>query len=80
MDSVASAIGDIHSALEVHLTFEEKVLLPLLGNDPPAGPLRASRLQNDHARQRENLAALHREASAHPELPTLASKLAFLAA
>ena len=79
-DAVASAIGDLHSTLEVHLTFEEKVLLPLLGNDPPVGPLRAARLQDDHARQREMLATLHREASAHPELPTLAAKLASLTA
>ena len=77
-DAVASAIGDIHSALEVHLRFEEAVLLPLLRDDLPVGPERADRLLNEHHQQRTMLAALHREAAAHPELPLLASKLAVL--
>ena len=77
-DAVASAIGDIRSTMEVHLTFEEAVLLPLLRADLPVGPERAARLLTEHSEQRETLAALHREAIAHPELPTLAAKLAFL--
>jgi hypothetical protein len=79
-DAVASAIGDIHSAMEVHLKFEEAVLLPLLDDDLPLGPERARRLGAEHLHQRAVMAALHREASAHPELPLLASKLAALAA
>ena len=43
-DAVASAIGDIRSTMEVHLTFEEAVLLPLLRADAPVGPARAFRL------------------------------------
>jgi len=78
-DAVASAIGDIRTTMEVHLTFEEKVLLPLLRDDLPVGPERADRLLDEHARQRQTLATLHREACAFPELPTLAAKLAFLA-
>lgn len=77
-DAVASTIGDLRATMEVHLAFEEKVLMPLLADDLPLGPQRAERLLDEHRRQRETLATLHREASAHPELPTLAVKLAFL--
>jgi len=77
-DAVASAIGDIRSAMEVHLKFEEAVLLPLLRDDLPIGPERADRLLEEHLQQRVTLAALHREAAAHPDLPLLASKLAAL--
>ena len=77
-DAVASSIGDIHSAMEVHLKFEEAVLLPLLGDDLPLGPERARRLAEEHLHQRAMMAALHKEASTHPELPLLASKLAAL--
>jgi hypothetical protein len=78
-DAVASAIGDIRATLEIHLAFEEAVLLPLLRDDLPIGPQRADRLLDEHVRQRAMLATLHGEATAHPELPTLAVKLAFLA-
>ena len=77
-DAVASAIGDIRTIMEVHLTFEEKVLLPLLANDLPLGPARADRLLAEHAGQRQSLAMLHREACAFPASATLAAKLAFL--
>jgi len=77
-DAVASTIGDLRATMEVHLAFEEKVLMPLLADDLPLGPQRAERLLDEHRRQRETLATLHREASTHPELPTLAVKLAFL--
>jgi Hemerythrin HHE cation binding domain len=77
-DAVASAIGDIRSTMEVHLTFEESVLLPILRDDLPVGPQRADLLLDEHTRQRGVLAGLHNEACAHPELPTLAAKLAFL--
>lgn len=77
-EAVASAIGDIRTSIEVHLTFEERVLLPLLRDDLPLGPERADRLLDEHARQRQTLATLHREACAFPEFATLAAKLAFL--
>jgi hypothetical protein len=79
-DAVASAIGDIRSTMEIHLTFEESVLLPLLRDDLPLGPERADRLLADHAAQRASLATLHGEARAYPQLPMLAAKLAFLTA
>jgi hypothetical protein len=77
-DAVASAIGDIRTIMEVHLAFEEKALLPILRDDPPLGPQRADRLLDEHSRQRETLATLHREACAFPHFPLLAAKLAFL--
>jgi hypothetical protein len=80
LHAVASAIGDIRLAMQVHLAFEEAVLLPLLHDSLPLGPRRAERLLDEHARQREMLAALYREAVRHPELPTLAAKLAYLTA
>jgi hypothetical protein len=79
-DAVASAIADIRTAIEVHLTFEEKVLLPLLRDDLPIGPQRADRLLDEHAHQRQTLATLHREACAFPGLEILPAKLAFLTA
>jgi hypothetical protein len=78
-DAVASAIGDIRATLDVHLRFEEKVLCEILEDDLPLGPERATRLREDHAKQRATLATLHDEARAAPQRPILAAKLAFLA-
>lgn len=78
-DAVASAIGDIRTTIEVHLAFEEGVVLPILRDDLPLGPERADRLVAEHTHQRQVLATLHAEASAGPERPTLAAKLAFVA-
>jgi hypothetical protein len=78
-DSVASAIGDINTTLNVHLTFEEKVLVEILNDDLPLGPARAKRLLAEHVKQRETLARLHDEAKKGPGVPMLAAKLAFLA-
>jgi hypothetical protein len=79
-DAVASAVGDLRSIMEVHLTFEEKALLPFLREDSQSGTEPADRLLEEHQQQRGMLATLHREACAHPELPTLATKLSFLTA
>ena len=76
--AVASAIGAVRSIMEVHLAFEETVLLPILSDDLPLGPQRAARLLDEHARQRTTLAKLHDEARVHAELEMLAAKLAFL--
>lgn len=77
-DAVASAIGDIHATLDVHLRFEERVLIEILEDDLPLGPKRAERLREEHAKQRATLAHLHDEAKAGPQVPMLAAKLAFL--
>lgn len=76
--AVASAIGAVRSIMEVHLAFEETVLVPILRDDPPLGPQRAERLLDEHARQRTSLATLHEEARAYPQLEMLPAKLAFL--
>jgi iron-sulfur cluster repair protein YtfE (RIC family) len=78
-DSVASTIGDLRTAMEVHMTFEEKVLLPLYQRVGTDGVHRTAALLTDHTNQRAMLAALHREAETAPMLPTLAVKLTFLA-
>jgi hypothetical protein len=77
--AVASAIGAVRSIMEVHLAFEEAVLVPILRDDLPLGPERAARLLDEHARQRTTLATLHGEATASPKLEMLPAKLAFLA-
>jgi hypothetical protein len=78
-DAVASAIGDIRATLDVHLTFEERVLCEILEDDLPLGPERAERLREDHRKQRATLSTLHDEARSAPQRPLLAAKLAFLA-
>jgi iron-sulfur cluster repair protein YtfE (RIC family) len=77
-DAVASAVGDVRTTIEVHLSFEETVLVPLFRREYADGPQRAQRLTDEHKRQREVLASVHREATAFPTLPMLAAKLAFL--
>ena len=78
--AVANAIGDLRTIIEIHLDFEERVLLPILQmDDLMLGPEnRADQLVAEHQSQRSMLEALHREARAFPDLPILAAKLAFL--
>lgn len=76
-DAVASAIGDVRTTIEIHLDFEEKVLLPLV-RTADAPNHRSDEVLRDHDLQRAMLATLHREARRGPELPMLAAKLAFL--
>jgi iron-sulfur cluster repair protein YtfE (RIC family) len=78
-DDVACSIGDVRTTMEIHLAFEESVLLPILREEVARGAERALHMLEEHDRQRALLAKLHREASAHPQLPMLAAKLAFLA-
>jgi hypothetical protein len=78
-EAVADAVSDLHSTIEVHLAFEEAVLVPLLREDLPDGPARADRMLDEHQRQRQMLASIHLEAYHYPELSTLAVKLGFLA-
>jgi hypothetical protein len=78
--AVASAIGDIRTTMEVHLAFEEKMLLPLFAADPARGPGWARRMATEHRHQRAMLATLHQEAVEAPELPMLSVKLTFLTA
>lgn len=77
-EALASAIGELRSAIIAHLAFEERTLLPLLRDDLPLGPQRADRLLDEHAHQREILDAIFAEAREQPHLPELATKLARL--
>jgi len=77
-DAVASAVGNIRSTMEIHLAFEERVLLPLLRDDLPVGPQRADALLDEHKRQREMLSMVHEEARRAPGLIMLAAKLSAL--
>ncbi len=76
--AVASAIGDIHATVVVHLAFEEDALLPILRRNRSGGLERTKRLMDEHARQRIMLTTIHREAAVAPALPLLATKLTFL--
>ncbi len=51
-------LGDICTALDKHLAFEEQVLTPILEADLPLGPERARQLREEHRRQRAELADL----------------------
>jgi len=75
---VAVAIGELVHVMESHLAFEESLLLPILNADLPHGPARAAELAKEHEQQRAMLSALHRQATAAPRVPTLATKLMFL--
>ena len=77
-DAVASAVGNIRSTMEIHLAFEERLLIPLLRDDLPVGPQRADALLDEHTRQREMLSLIHDEARRAPGLTMLAAKLAAL--
>jgi hypothetical protein len=79
LEAVAGTIGGLRAALEAHLAFEESILIPILDDDLPLGPQRAAALRAEHAHQRSVLITLDREAAAAPQLPLLATKLAFLA-
>ena len=48
----------VRDTVNEHLIFEQKLLLPLLEDDLPLGPLRARKLAEEHARQRDELAEL----------------------
>ena len=77
-DAVATAVGEVLAVMESHLCFEEGLLLPILNADLPLGPARAAELTAEHEQQRAMLSALHRQASAAPRVPTLATQLMFL--
>jgi iron-sulfur cluster repair protein YtfE (RIC family) len=59
-DLLPHYLESVRAALEQHLAFEERLLLPILAADPPLGPERAQRLRDEHRRQRAELASLSR--------------------
>jgi polyisoprenoid-binding protein YceI len=70
--------AQVASSLRDHLTFEERLLVPLLEGDPPLGPIRARRLTEEHVRQRAELAEL--ECSAEMSAKVAAARLRRVAA
>ena len=75
---LARTIADLRKTIEIHLRFETHALAVILDDQEPTDEHRAAWFRNDHKRQREGLATLHREAMDQPELPILAAKLAFV--
>jgi hypothetical protein len=53
-------VGITHVELLRHLAEEEALLVPILEDDLPLGPLRAAQLKEEHERQRDELDALRR--------------------
>jgi hypothetical protein len=60
-DLLPHYVENVRAALEQHLAYEDRTLLPILEADPPLGPERARRLRAEHHRQRAELAALARD-------------------
>jgi len=58
--SLGLLIGVTHTELERHLDEEESLLIPILEDDLPLGPVRAGLLLEEHARQRAELGDLCR--------------------
>jgi hypothetical protein len=75
---IARTIADIRKTVEIHLRFETHALAVILDDEGPTSDSRTVWFRLDHARQRDGLAALYREAMAGPDLPILAAKLAFV--
>jgi iron-sulfur cluster repair protein YtfE (RIC family) len=64
----------IRVTLERHLAFEEAILVPILTEDLPVGPQRARALEEEHRRQRAEIAALS-DARAADDLGALVCNL-----
>ena len=75
---IARTIAKLRKTVEVHLRFETHALAVILDDEGPTRDSRAAWFLLDHARQRNGLATLYREAMEEPELPILAAKLAFV--
>lgn len=62
-----------------HLVDEEALVVPILENDVPLGPLRADRLREEHARQRQELELLAVWSSGSDDERELATRFRTLA-
>ncbi len=69
---LAQSLRSFLRTLQDHTAFEEETLVPLLRESDPWGPQRATRLLEEHVRQRAELAAMEREAAAGHTPATLA--------
>ncbi len=57
-EPLRALVGEIQAVFVQHLADEEGLVLPILEDDLPIGPLRAEALRDEHARQRAELEAL----------------------
>jgi hypothetical protein len=57
-EPLRSLVGVVHDVFVQHLADEEALILPILEDDLPLGPLRARRLREEHNSQRAELRAL----------------------
>jgi iron-sulfur cluster repair protein YtfE (RIC family) len=75
-DLLPHYLDSVRAALDQHLLYEDRTLLPILEADPPLGPERARRLRTEHRQQRAELAALGREREQIADHPaTVAQRL-----
>jgi hypothetical protein len=51
-EPLRALVDEIQSIFVRHLADEERLILPILENDLPLGPMRAEALRDEHARQR----------------------------
>ncbi len=73
-------LGSLLQSLQEHIAFEERHLTPLLDAWTPFGDRYATLLLEDHARQRQELAAMAAEASAPDDVTALALSIQAFAA
>jgi hypothetical protein len=57
-EPLRALVCEIQSVFVQHLADEEALIVPILEDDLPLGPVRAEALRNEHTRQRTELAAL----------------------
>ncbi len=57
-EPLRALVEEIQSVFVRHLADEESLILPILEDDLPIGPIRAEALREEHARQRAELEAL----------------------
>jgi hypothetical protein len=57
-EPLRSLVAMIHDVFVQHVADEEALILPILEDDLPLGPVRAKRLREEHAGQRAELEAL----------------------
>jgi hypothetical protein len=75
-----AVVGGLRLQLERHLAFEEAFVVPILARADPWGEERVKRLAEEHARQRQELAAAEANAVATSDLAAIAVALQKLAA
>jgi hypothetical protein len=79
LEELARAARDLHHRFRVHLTFEERALVPILATEEVWGPERAQALIEEHERQRAEMDTLIEGIATGWDLERLALTLRSLA-